>query len=125
MTESVDQGDLLWQVEQLREQNLKILGRWQEEKRRADEAARQLAVATRDAEMAKGNAENCYQRWYGAYERNLELERRLAEAREIIGELLGYLEIASVMPGATGKAYAPDLSSDFMGRARATLRTES
>jgi len=39
------QGDLQWQVDQWREQNLAILGQWQAEKRRADEAERQLAEA--------------------------------------------------------------------------------
>ena len=50
-----------------------------------------------------------------------ELERQLAEAQSIISELLGHLELASVMPSAIGKSYAPDMGSEFMERARSAL----
>lgn len=45
----------------------------------------------------------------------------LRAARESLQETLGHLEIASVMPEATGKCYAPSLDSDFMVRAREAL----
>jgi len=55
------QGDLQWQVDQWREQNSAILGRWQDEKRRADEAESQLCECQRKLTAAEAALRECEQ----------------------------------------------------------------
>lgn len=47
-----------------------------------------------------------------------ELAEENALLKEIIRELLGQLELVSVMPEAIGKCYVPKIDADFMKRAR-------
>lgn len=69
-----------WQLDQWREQNLAILGRWREEKRRADEAEQALIQARADLELAERLFEAARQ------ERD-EVRGTLTEARAALDEL--------------------------------------
>ena len=83
-------GDLQWQVDQWREQNLAILGQWHAEKKRADAAEAQLANSRASADV--------WREKYG------EANQVLADGMAARAQALDKLAVTAKKMAATGAA---------------------